>query len=491
MTHTQSTAGPGWQFDNSYADLPEQFYARLNPTKVNKPELAVVNHKLATELGLTVSSLSDDHLAQVFSGNDIPAEAAPLSQAYAGHQFGSFTMLGDGRAHLLGEHVTPEGKRFDIQLKGSGRTPFGRRGDGRAALGPMLREYIISEAMHALNIPTTRSLAVVTTGEPVYRETALQGAVLTRVASSHLRVGTFEYVAALGEPGFLRTLADYAINRHYPELKETENPYLGLLTAVIERQIDLIINWLRVGFIHGVMNTDNMTISGETIDYGPCAFMDEFDPMTVFSSIDAQGRYAFANQSRIAQWNLARLAESLLPLFHSDQQDAISIAEEAIKSFTPKFEKKWLDMMRGKLGLSDETPQDDEIIGTLLNWMQRSQLDYTNTFRSLSSNKQPDDPAFETDEFTAWHQAWSNRRDQDTLSEQASMELMKTSNPAIIPRNHKVEEALVAAEQDSEFSTFNKLVEVLQTPYEDNDEFPEFQQTPRDEERVTETFCGT
>ena len=341
----------GWRFDNSYARLPESLYAQLHPVPVRAPRVVIVNHALAESLGLDFHTLSEEEAALLFSGNALPDSMQPIAQAYAGHQFGHLSMLGDGRAILLGEHVTPAGERFDIQLKGSGQTPFSRRGDGRAALAPMLREYIISEAMHALHIPTTRSLAVVATGESVMRETMLPGAILTRVAASHIRVGTFEYVAGTGDKAGIKTLADYVIQRHYPDLGEVENPYLALLNSVIERQASLVAQWLLVGFIHGVMNTDNMTISGETIDYGPCAFMDAYDPDTVFSSIDQRGRYSYRNQPHMAQWNLARFAETLLPLIHPEQEKAVALAEQAIHAFPEIYQAHWLAGMRKKLGL--------------------------------------------------------------------------------------------------------------------------------------------
>ena len=358
----QDRSDAGWNFDNSYARLPEAFYVRLNPVPVHTPKLVVFNSALAQFLGLNPDALKGEEGAAVFSGNGIPEGAEPLAQAYAGHQFGSFTMLGDGRAILLGEQVTPNGERFDIQYKGSGRTPFSRQGDGRAALGPMLREYIISEALHALDIPTTRSLAVVITGEEVFRETALQGAILTRTAASHIRVGTFEYAAARGNPNDIRTLADYTIGRHFPDLAADGNPYLALLGAVMERQASLVARWLLVGFIHGVMNTDNMALCGETIDYGPCAFMDAYDPNTVFSSIDRDGRYAYGRQPQIAQWNLARFAETLLPLVHEDPQEAVSMANEAVSGFSDTFRHYWLRGMRAKLGLLNQEGDDGALV---------------------------------------------------------------------------------------------------------------------------------
>ncbi len=486
-----------WTFDHSYARLPEHFYTRLDPTPVQNPELVVVNHALADDLGLTLKDASNDDLAAMFSGNTLPAGAKPIAQAYAGHQFGHFTMLGDGRAHLLGEHLTLDGTRVDIQLKGSGQTPYARRGDGRAALGPMLREYVISEAMHALHVPTTRSLAVVTTGEPVYRETMLQGAILTRVASSHLRIGTFEYVAAQRNISDLKQLADYAIDRHDAGLKESKQPYLEWLKVVMERQIALVVDWLRVGFIHGVMNTDNVTLAGETMDYGPCAFMDKYDPQTVFSSIDQMGRYAYANQPRIVQWNMARFAEALLPLLHEDIKQGAALAEEVIHSFQTSFQRAWLAMMRRKLGLFGAQKEDEALVGDILQWMQRNEMDYTNTFRALASDRaltagtKPEGEVFEAKAFQAWWRRWQERLQQNSKPISSSLCLMRANNPAIIPRNHKVEEALTAAEELRDFSVLHRLLAALAKPYQDHPEYAEFQTPPTPEERVYQTFCGT
>jgi len=377
MTKIKET---GWNLDNSYARLPELFFTSTNPTAVNAPELIILNYPLATSLGLNVQALQSQDGVAVLAGNHIPEGALPLAQAYAGHQFGRFTMLGDGRAVLLGEQITPLGERFDIQLKGSGKTPYSRGGDGRAALGPMLREYIISEAMHALGIATTRSLAVVTTGETIIRETDQPGAILTRVAVSHLRIGTFQYVSKWGTVEDLRSLADYTLQRHFPDVDAAPNQYLFLLQEVIKRQAVLIAKWQLVGFIHGVMNTDNMALSGETIDYGPCAFMDSYDPATVFSSIDIHGRYAYGNQPHIAGWNLARFAETLLPLLHVDQAQAINLAQNAISEFSELYHHNWLAGMRAKLGIYNVETQDESLIEGLLNMMQKYGADYTNTF---------------------------------------------------------------------------------------------------------------
>jgi serine/tyrosine/threonine adenylyltransferase len=451
----------------------------------------VFNTALAQQLGLNPAALQGDEGAAVFSGNRIPKGAEPLAQAYAGHQFGGFTMLGDGRAILLGEQVTLQGKRFDIQYKGSGRTPFSRNGDGRAALGPMLREYIISEALHALDIPTTRSLAVVTTGEPVFRETALQGAILTRTAASHIRVGTFQYAAAINKPDDLRILADYTLRRHFPDLAAEKNPYLALLGAVMERQADLVARWLLVGFIHGVMNTDNMALGGETIDYGPCAFMDAYDPDTVFSSIDHTGRYAYGRQPQIAQWNLARFAETLLPLIHEDPQTAVTMANEAISGFSGTFHDYWLAGMRAKLGLSNQEADDGPLVEDLLDCMHRHKADFTNTFRDLSSGHLPESSLFRTPDFKQWFERWQTRLKRQPDSREASRRLMNTINPAVIPRNHRVEEALAAAVERADFSVMESLLGVLSRPYQDPPEQAGYHLPAPPSEQPYRTFCGT
>lgn len=476
-------AGLNWRFDNSYARLPEAFYARLGPTPVAKPQLVVFNRALADELALGPVEADEAELAALFAGNRVPDRATPLAQAYAGHQFGHFTMLGDGRAIVLGEHVAPDGRRVDIQLKGSGPTPFSRRGDGRAALGPMLREYVVSEAMHALGIPTSRSLAVVTTGEKVYREEILAGAVLTRVAASHLRVGTFEYASARRDVDALAALVAYAIDRHYPNLKDSKAPAIALLWAVMERQADLIVHWMRVGFIHGVMNTDNMTISGETIDYGPCAFMDAYDPATTFSSIDQGRRYAFGNQPGIARWNLTRLAEALLPLLHPEQDKAIALAEEKLEAFGALYVARWTTMMRRKLGLSGEAAGDAALIKDLLSWMEHRRADYTNTFRLLTADR--DGGEIYTDEaFVNWRERWRARRGD--LG--AARLIMEGANPAYIPRNHRVEEALAAAGQ-GDMAPFQALLDVLALPYRERPGLSVYTE-PNPEENYR-TFCGT
>ncbi|MGP4060655.1 protein adenylyltransferase SelO [Halobacillus sp. H74] len=481
---TQNKAG--WNFDNSYKQLPEIFYTETEPTPVDDPELVVFNESLAEELGFEIKEK-----ASVFSGNHVPEGAAPIAQAYAGHQFGHFTMLGDGRAVLLGEHIPSSGKRFDIQLKGSGLTPFSRGGDGRATLGPMMREYIISEAMHGLGIPTNRSLAVVKTGDSVLRETELPGAILTRVALSHLRIGTFEYAAKWGTIEDRRALADYTIQRHYPEIEEDENKYLSLFEKVIEQQASLIAKWLLVGFIHGVMNTDNMTISGETIDYGPCAFMDEYDRKTVFSSIDTQGRYAYLNQPPIGQWNLARFAETLLPFFHENQEQAVELAQEAHAKFDKLYHSHWLEGMRSKLGLLNKEAQDEPLIEDLLEIMEKNNADYTNTFRALTMDQPEKTGMQHVTAFVNWYEQWKNRLARQEESEKAPYERMKVSNPAVIPRNHRVEEAIDAAVDKGDYGVAKRLVHVLTDPYAYSTEQEEYAKLPEQRDRPYRTFCGT
>ena len=509
-----------WNFEHSYARLPGQFFARVDPVPVAAPQMVLLNRALADELGLDPDRLREPEAAWMLSGNQREPASQPIAQAYAGHQFGHFAMLGDGRAHLLGEHRLPDGRHVDVQLKGSGPTPFSRRGDGRAALGPMLREYLISEAMHGLGIPTTRSLAVVATGERVFREQALPGAVLSRIAASHIRVGTFEYAAALDagldlvvhapegvddplvdteaqDAGRLtRTLADYTLRRHYPELAAAPDRYLAFFHAVMERQASLVAQWMRVGFVHGVMNTDNMTLSGETIDYGPCAFMDQYDPATVFSSIDRQGRYAFANQARIAHWNLARLVEALLPLLDPDREAALAKAQEAIERFPTLFTARWQAAMRAKLGLGNAEPDDAALINDLLQWMHRRGADYTNTFRELSSRHAMDNPAaldapFQDAEFSAWHRRWRERLDRQPGGLDAAVPRMRAVNPAVIPRNHRVEEALDAAVQHGDLDPAMRLLEVFGNPYDAGLDESEYRQPPAPEQRVYKTFCGT
>ena len=465
-----------FNFDNSYRCLSPQFFSEILPTPVSSPELVIFNDKLAADLDLNFDNFSAKQRAEIFSGNQIPRSAEPIAQAYAGHQFGNFVILGDGRAILLGEHLTQKNQRFDVQLKGSGRTQYSRRGDGRAALAPMLREYIISEAMNKLKIPTTRSLAVVKTGEKVYRETEFPGAILTRIASSHIRVGTFQFAAALHGKEAVEQLMNYAIKRHFPECENARD----FFKKVIAAQADLIVNWLRVGFIHGVMNTDNMSICGETIDYGPCAFLDEYDPQKTFSSIDYYGRYAFANQPIIAQWNLARLAETLLPLLANDLNEAREIAEDELDNFYKIYQKKYGQMMRQKLGFAGFEAEDESLIEQILRWMRQNKIDYTNFFCDLMSGKN-----FDQD----WFKKWQERRAKNQLIADSN-QIMRRANPLIIPRNHLVEEALAAANND-DFEKFKKLLSALKNPYEQSDDKKPYQIAPEESEKVRQTFCGT
>ncbi|WP_088227301.1 protein adenylyltransferase SelO [Desulfosporosinus sp. FKB] len=491
MTNLKEETQFGWNFENSYSLLPKSFYSCQNPIPVTSPELIILNSPLATSLGLNIEELKSKDGEAGLAGNLVPEGALPLAQAYAGHQFGHFTMLGDGRAILLGEQMTPSGERFDIQLKGSGQTPFSRGGDGRAALGPMLREYIISEAMYALGIPTTRSLAVVKTGEPVIREMVLPGAILTRVAASHLRVGTFEYAAKWGSKDELRALADYALQRHFPNIEDDENCYLSLLKQVIKRQAELIAKWQLFGFIHGVMNTDNMTISGETIDFGPCAFMDEYDENTVFSSIDTQGRYAYGNQPHIAAWNLARLAETLLPILDDNQDQAVQLAQEALLDFNKLFNRNLLTGMRAKLGLFNEEEGDVLLIGDLLSIMQKYHADYTNTFRALTFDNPTDTVLFGTQEFKEWYQKWQSRLSGQQETKCSALELMRNSNPAVIPRNHRVEAALEAAVKNEDYHVMERFLDILKEPFAYSQEQEEFTSMPEPSGIPYRTFCGT
>lgn len=482
----------GWRFNNSYALLPEIFYSKKSPDSVPDPKLVLFNEALAQTLNLDFSQVSPQKLAELFSGNILPEGAEPIAQAYAGHQFGHFTILGDGRAILLGEHISKNENRWDIQLKGAGRTLYSRGGDGRAALGPMLREYMISEVMHALGIPTTRSLALVETGEQVQRQTFLPGAILTRVASSHIRVGTFEYLRLHSNPELIKKLVDYTIHRHFRELEGHDNPALGLLHSVIERQAHLITHWWRVGFIHGVMNTDNMSIAGETIDYGPCAFMNIYNPQTFFSSIDRNGRYSFGNQPSIAQWNLTRLAESLLPLIHPKIEQAEILAQKAIASFGEIFEKYWLSMMRKKLGLITEESLDQKLIKDLLIWMESNKADYTNTFRLLSLSLISKESLFNNESLQQWYKQWRLRLDRQPHFLDESVKLMKMQNPALIPRNHKVEDALKMATEEKDLSAFHKMLAALSQPYREDSLYQEYQHTPTMNSDLNyQTFCGT
>jgi uncharacterized protein YdiU (UPF0061 family) len=481
----------GWRLEHSYAQLPAHFFSRVQPTAVKVPKLVLLNRALAEDLGLDPDALARPENAGWFTGNSLPSGASPLAQAYAGHQFGNFVILGDGRAILLGEQLTTRGERFDIQLKGSGRTPYSRGGDGRAALGPMLREYIISEAMHALGIPTTRSLAVATTGEPVFRETALSGAVLTRIASSHIRVGTFEWAASTGEVELLRALADYTLLRHYPDLRGSDQPYVALLRAIQQRQAALIARWQQIGFIHGVMNTDNMALSGETIDYGPCAFMDTYHPGIVFSSIDYHGRYAYSNQPKIAHWNLSRLASAMLPLLHADEEKAVAMANEVLEEFPKIFAAHWLTALRGKLGLSNEEPGDAELSEKLLAIMQEQRMDFTNTFRDLSANPATIEMFATSGELGVWRSRWQERLRRQPQNLNEVQALMRRYNPAFIPRNHKVEEALAAATAHGDVSLVEKLVEVLARPFAYDRHLPGFSAPPIPGDSRYQTFCGT
>ena len=478
----------GWHFDNTYSKLSSTFKEDIKPTPVHDPELVVLNEKLARDLKLDFSKINKKELAKLFSGNSLPEGSNSIAQAYAGHQFGHFTMLGDGRAVLIGEHLVNKNNKFDIQFKGSGRTSFSRNGDGRAALGPMLREYIISEAINFLKIPTTRSLAVVKTGEKVVRENLLPGAILTRVASSHIRVGTFQYIAAKQNIDDLKILMNYTIDRHYPEIKTSKNKALDLLNLVMEKQCQLVVNWMRVGFIHGVMNTDNMAISGETIDYGPCAFMDHYDPKTVFSSIDSHGRYSFANQPPITKWNLARFAECLIPLIDKDQDEAIKIATETINNFEKIYEVKWLNMMRDKLGLFGEDKSDKILINDLLGWMEKNKADYTNTFCHLMDIKTINNEIYNDKGYIDWSNKWKKRILMNNSSKEKSLKIMRNSNPIVIPRNHKVEEALKAANENN-LDVMNKLLSILTKSYENHKNIQDFQSPSNIKEY--KTFCGT
>ena len=479
----------GWCFDNTYSRLPDPFKEEINPVPVKNPEIVILNKTLSKELDLDFSNLNEKKISELFSGNSLPAGSNSIAQAYAGHQFGHFTMLGDGRAVLIGEHLSKKKERFDIQFKGSGKTTFSRNGDGRAALGPMLREYIISEAMYNLNIPTTRSLAVVKTGEEVIRETPLQGAILTRVALSHLRVGTFQYIAAREKKNELEILLNYIIKRHYPNIQNSKNQALDLLKVVLEKQIDLVVNWMRVGFIHGVMNTDNMSISGETIDYGPCAFMDTYDPKTVFSSIDQMGRYAYCNQPVITKWNLSRFAECLIPLIDKNQKKSIELATEVINSFENKYEEKWLNMMRDKLGLFGAEDKDKFLILDLLTWMHQKKLDYTNTFCHLMDFETEKKENFKDNIFLEWKKRWQDRLKVNNNTPEKYMKLMRSVNPLVIPRNRKIEEVLNDANNNN-IKPFKEFLEILKNPYSEQKNIKDFQ-IPSTSNEKYQTFCGT
>jgi serine/tyrosine/threonine adenylyltransferase len=486
-------------FQNTYASLPDGFFARVAPTPVASPRLVKLNRPLAIRLGLDPDRLETPEGAEILAGKRIPNGAEPIAMAYAGHQFGHFVpQLGDGRAILLGEVIDVDGVRRDIQLKGSGPTPFSRRGDGRAALGPVLREYIVSEAMAALGIPTTRSLAAVVTGESVMRETALPGAVLTRVASSHIRVGTFQYFAARGDTEGVRRLADHVLARHYPHAVDAARPYHELLEGVIARQAELVARWLLVGFIHGVMNTDNTSVSGETIDYGPCAFIDQYNPAAVFSSIDEMGRYAYANQPRIALWNLTRFAECLLPLFSDDQEKAIEQAQSILAEFPGKFATAYQAGLRRKTGLFGEHDGDDALVQDLLDAMARNRADFTLTFRRLSEaalDAAQDEGVrqlfADPTAYDEWAIRWRQRTSGDPQAPAERAILMRAVNPAFIPRNHRIEAVIQAAVSRDDYAPFEELLTVLSKPYEDQPALSAYADPPEPHQRVLQTFCGT
>ena len=484
---------------SSYAGLPERFFARVNPVPVAKPRLLRFNHALGAELGLDIGGLDAEALAGIFSGNVIPRGAEPIAMAYAGHQFGHFVpQLGDGRAILLGEVQDRAGMRRDIHLKGTGRTPFSRDGDGRAALGPVLREYLVGEAMHALGIPATRALAAVATGEPVFREEALPGAILTRVAASFVRVGTFQYFAARDDVDAVRLLADYVIDRHYPEAKTDPQPYLALLRAVTDAQASLIAGWMHVGFIHGVMNTDNMAVSGETIDFGPCAFLDSYDPAAVFSSIDRQGRYAYGNQPHAALWNLARFAETLLPIIGAGADRAVELASEVLATFSSRFSDLSLAGARRKLGLSSSEDGDAALTDDLLDAMHRNQADFTLTFRRLcdAAEGEAGDAGVRSlfanpRDYDEWAGRWRARMRREPLEPRVRAQAMRQANPAVIPRNHRIEQVINAAVEGQDFEPFAKLSAVLSQPYRSLEGFESYADPPQPGERVHKTFCGT
>ena len=484
----------GWNFDNSYLNLPEIFLSKINPVKVSSPELIIFNEKLSNDLNLDFKSNSNIEIAKIFAGNMLPNGSECIAQAYAGHQFGYFTVLGDGRAVLLGEHTNKENNKFDIQLKGSGKTPYSRNGDGRAALGPMLREYLISEAMHGLNIPTTRALAVVKTGEKVFREKEMDGAILTRIASSHIRIGTFQYAAMQGNKDILEKLLNYTIKRHHPEILENkgENKAIQIIEKLIEKQISLVVNWMRVGFIHGVLNTDNVSLAGETIDYGPCSYMDYYDPKTVFSSIDHQGRYSFNNQEIITHWNISRFAETLIPLIDNDEDKAIKIGSKIIDSFGDKFKSQWLKMMKNKLGLINDIPNDEKLIFKFLNWMEKNRVDYTNTFLYLMNSQNNNNDHYKSKDFQNIYSEWKNRIGKNKCSEKEVIKIMSSNNPYYIPRNHIVEKCLYEATINNNMKEFNSLIQLYKNPYKKLENNENYQQPSSFEfTEKYKTFCGT
>lgn len=480
----------GFNFDNSYINFPKEFYSHVNLKPVKSPKLVILNNNLASSLGLSLEFLKSPKGISILSGNTKADDGAYISQAYAGHQFGHFTMLGDGRALLIGEQITLSNQRFDIQLKGSGRTPFSRGGDGRAVLGPMLREYIISEAMHGLKIPTTRSLSVISTGEDVYREEIKQGAILTRIASSHIRFGTFEFASYFLDKDKLKQLADYTIKRHFPFISDEQNKYVSLLEEVIKLQASLVAKWQCVGFIHGVLNTDNMSICGETIDYGPCAFMDTYDPKTVFSSIDTAGRYSYQNQVAMVSWNLCRFAETLLPLISDDEDKAIDIAQDCLAKFTDLAISNLILGMCSKIGIFEPDSNDESLLNGLLDMMKKYKEDYTNTFLALTFKDFPKSRMFVTDEFSVWYNKYQDRIKSQGKSKAEVFNLMKNSNPAVIPRNHRVEEALSAAE-NGDFSVMNNLLKALANPFEHSDFQKEYSKPAPKSQCDYKTYCGT
>ena len=482
----------GWNFDNTYTLLPELLMTKQNPIPVKQPKLELLNFNLAKELNLNFEHQEESYLSSLFSGNILPEGSNCISQAYAGHQFGHFTMLGDGRAILLGEHLTNINKRFDIQFKGSGKTPYSRNGDGRAALGPMLREYLMSEAMNGLNIPTTRSLAVVTTGEEIIREGKSQAAILTRVASSHIRVGTFQYLSAKNDIKALKNLVNYTFDRHYAHKTENKNVATKLLEGLIDRQISLVLNWMRVGFIHGVLNTDNVSLSGETIDYGPCGFLEHYNPDTVFSSIDHQGRYSFANQEIICHWNVSRFAETLIPLLADNEKEAIDIGTKIIDQFSTKFKSLWIVMMKNKLGFTGNYPEDEKIINKILSWMKKNKNDYTNTFIYLMDNNCCKNDIYNYESFLNLKEEWKKRIQKNKQTATNYIDIMKKNNPLVIPRNHIVEEAINNICKNNDYSSFNNLLKIIRDPFGDIKNINYFQApAPLTYTENYKTYCGT
>ena len=486
MKNNVSLSDSGWNLQSSYTQISDKLISELKPDAVTNPSTVIVNNELAKKLGLNLKGMSKKDLSNLFSGNTLPHGSKPFAQAYAGHQFGQFTILGDGRAHIVGEQVTPDGEIFDIQYKGSGRTPYSRGGDGKAALGPMLREYLISEAMYHLGIPTTRSLAVVETGEKVYREVPLKGSILTRVASSHIRIGTFQFLAAHKDYDGMQALLDFSIKRHFRNINFSKNVAIEFIQSVMQKQIKLIVDWMRVGFIHGVMNTDNSTISGETIDYGPCAFMDSYDAKTVFSSIDTQGRYSFANQPSIIHWNLVRLAECLLPLIDKNEKKSIEIAQNTLNDFSSLFKDEWLQMMRKKIGIEDQSDEDEELINNLVKWMQSKNPDFTNTFCNLMNYEHANDEVFEDNDFDTWKKNWKKR-----VNNKEYLKTMININPVLIPRNYLVEEALNEAETNNKLDKFNDLNRAISSPYQLKNVHIKYLMTPSKTNIPYKTFCGT